>query len=276
MKTYLIAVDMEGVHGVSGLSYEESPVYGIPRTSDEYKRAVAAATKEVNVVVDELFACGADRVVVWDNHGGGGNLDFSLIDSRAEQYIPDNTKPRMEFMSRFSFDGVLYIGYHSRAGSLRGVMSHTYNSQAIQYYRLDGKQVGEFDVDSIIAASYGVPSVFLASDDVCVEQVLSRSPETETVVTKMGLSRRKANFLDENEVLANIRASVKRAVAKDIQPIKLSFPCEIEVRYTKQEVAENNYQRLSAQIPVAWGEDAHTIRATLRSIDDLQLFLIIF
>lgn len=276
MKTYLIAVDMEGVHGVSGLAYEESPMYGMPRTSEEYGRAVAAATKEINVAVDELFACGAEKVVVWDNHGGGGNLDFSLIDSRAEQYIPDNTKPRMEFMSRFHFDGVLYIGYHSRAGSLRGVMSHTYNSQAIQYYRLNGKQVGEFDVDSVIAASYDVPSIFAASDDVCVAQILERCPEAETTVTKIGISRRKATFLEENEVLANIRAGVKRALAKDIQPITLAFPCEIEVRYTRQEAAENNYQRLSAHIPVAWGDDAHTIRATLQNIDDLQLFLIIF
>ncbi|MBQ8342680.1 MAG: M55 family metallopeptidase [Clostridia bacterium] len=273
MKEYLIAVDLEGVHGVSGLPYEESPTYGMPRTTDEYKRAVAAAIKEVDAALDELFACGANKVIVWDNHGGGGNLDFSLVDPRAEQYAPDNSKPRMEFMSRFAFDGVLYIGYHSRAGSLRGVMSHTYNSVEIQYYKLDGKQVGEFDIDSYIAAHYGVPSIFAASDDVCVGQLLERSPQTETVVTKIGISRRRAQFRDENEVLAEIRAGVKRALAKDIQPIKLAFPCEMEIRYTKQEIAEKNYERLSAKVPVRWGEDAHTVCATLNDIDELRLFL---
>ncbi|MBQ7770568.1 MAG: M55 family metallopeptidase [Clostridia bacterium] len=276
MKTYLIAVDMEGVHGVSGLPYDESPTYGMPRNSDEYARAVAAATQEINVVVDELFANGANRVVVWDNHGGGSNLDFSKIDPRAEQYTPDNSKPRMEFMDRFAFDGVLYIGYHSRAGSLRGVMSHTYNSIQIQYMKIDGEQVGEFDVDSAIAASYGVPSIFVASDDVCIGQVLRRSPETETVITKIGISRRKAQFRDEGEVLAEIREGVKRAVEKNLQPKKLAFPCAFEIRSTKQELAEINFEKLSKKIPIEWGEDAHTIRVRLNNIDELRLFLLVF
>ncbi len=272
MKEYLIAVDLEGVHGVSGLPYEESPDLAIPRGSQEYKRAVASATKEVNAVVDELFACGAESVIVWDNHGGGGNLDFSLIDSRARQYVPDNSKPRMEFMDRFAFDGVLYIGYHSRAGSPRGIMSHTYNSRDNQYYKINGKQVGEFDIDSYIAASYGVPSIFAASDDVCVGQILNSSPQTETVVTKIGISRRKATFRNENDVLADIRAGVKRALSKGIKPIKLAFPCEFEVRYTKQEFAERKLETIGDKIPLKLGEDAHTLCVTLLSVDELRLF----
>ncbi len=276
MKTYLIAVDLEGVHDVCGMPYEESPIYGIPRTSDEYKRAVASATEEINVAVDELFACGAGKVVVWDNHGGGKNLDFAKIDSRAEQYIPDNLKPRMEFMPRFAFDGVLYIGYHSRAGSPRGVLSHTYNSVEIQYIKINGKQVGEFDIDSYIAAHYGVPSVFVASDDVCIGQVSVSSPETETAITKIGVSRRQAQFRDKDKVFADIRAGIKRAVTKKMQAKKLAFPCALEIRSTKQERAEKNYEKLLKTIPVEWGEDAHTIRATLRNIDDLRLFLLVF
>ena len=276
MKEYLIAVDLEGVHGVSGLPFEDSPLGGIPRGSTEYKKAVEAATQEINVVADELFACGATRVVVWDNHGGGGNIDFSVVDKRVEQYVPDNSKPRLIFLADFDFSGMLYLGYHSRAGSLRGVMSHTYNSQEIQYYKINGKQVGEFDICSAIAASYGVPSIFAASDDVCVEQISQCNPQTETAVTKIGVSRRKALFREENEVFCDMRAGVRRAISKGVHPQPLSFPCSMEIRYTKQEVAEKRFERLSARIPVQWGEDAHTLQASLHCIDDLRLFLAVF
>jgi len=272
MKEYLIAVDMEGVHGVMGVPYNESPIYSLPRSSEQYRNAVASATKEVNVAIAALFDSGATKVCVWDNHGGGGNLDFSLIDARAQQVTPDNNRPRMEFMGEYAFDGVVYIGYHARAGSHRGVLSHTFNGIDIQYYKLNGKQIGEFEFDSYIAASYGAPALFVASDDVCVGQVLEHSPETETVITKIAKSRRVAEYLDEEEVLAKIYEGVKRSVAKNVQPLPLSFPSAFEVRYTKVEVAEWMYESKGEKIPLTFAEDANTIRATLKNIDDLRVF----
>ena len=272
MKEYLIAMDIEGVHGVCALPYNESPIYALPRTSDEYKQAVVNATREVNAVVDELFACGAEQVYVWDNHGGGGNLDFAEIDPRAKQLVVDAKKPRMEFLSRYHFDGILYIGYHTRAGTPRGILSHTYNSIEIQYYKINGKQVGEFDIDSWIAACYGVPAIFAASDDVCVGQILEHSPETVTAITKYGVARRKAIFRDEDEVLAEIRAGVRESVNKKINPVPLTFPCEFEIRYTKQELAEWFLESLGEKLPLRFGEDANTLCATFYTLDDLHVF----
>ena len=70
---------MEGVHDVMGEPYNVS-VRPISKDTKQYATAVASATKEVNVAIHALFESGATKVFVWDNHAGGGNLDFSKID----------------------------------------------------------------------------------------------------------------------------------------------------------------------------------------------------
>ena len=67
---YLVAVDLEGIHGVVGTPYE-----GLVFGSQEYEKAVENAIDEVNAVVKGLFEGGANLVAVWDNHGGKKNLD---------------------------------------------------------------------------------------------------------------------------------------------------------------------------------------------------------
>ena len=272
MKEYLIAVDMEGVHGVKGEPYEVS-VAAIALGTPSYQQAVASATQEVNVAVDALFASGADRVVIWDNHAARDNLDFSKIDPRAEKLVVDRTKGRLEFLKDFHFEGIVFIGYHSRAGSINGTMAHTYNGFDIQYMKVNGKQLGEFDFDSHIAGEYGVPPIFAASDDVCVRQVLECNPDVVTVVTKYAKGRRKADFRDENEVLSEIAEGVRQAAAKKISPVKFTYPCAFEIRYSSMDVAEWRMAEFSKKLTVSYGEDAHTLCVTLQNVDELRMFL---
>ena len=92
-KQYLVAVDLEGIHGVVGEPYKKLTA------SADYFNAVKNATKETNAVVKGLFDGGAELVAVWDNHGNGKNLDFSKIDSRVIRV----ENPPMEKYERLSF-----------------------------------------------------------------------------------------------------------------------------------------------------------------------------
>ena len=272
---YLIAVDLEGVHGTAGAPFHgEMPHRSLPRDSSYYTQAVELATKEVNVAVKALFDSGAKEVCVWDNHGGGGNLDFSKIDARARNLIPDRAQLRMEFLRDEHFDGVVFIGYHSKAGSINGVMSHTYNGWEIQYIKLDGKQLGEFDFDARIAGEFGVPAIFAASDDIAVKQFSECNPLTETVVTKYGKGRHEAEFREEETVLDEIYVGVKRSVSSGAKPVKFRFPCVLEIRYTRLEIAAYHLETLSEKVSgLGYGEDGNVLKATLQNIDDLRLFL---
>lgn len=269
---YLIALDMEGVHGVMGEPANVS-LFAIGVGTGQYEVAKASAVQEVNAAVKALFDGGATRVLVWDNHGGRDNIDFSLVDSRAEKLVIDRSKGRMTFLSDYNFAGIVFLGYHSKAGSVNGTMAHTYNGRDIQYIKLNGKQVGEFDIDCYIAGEYGVPPIFAASDDVCVGQVREHSPSTVTTLTKIGKGRRKAEFLDEAIVLQQIEEGVGKAMKKEIPFTKLTFPCEFEIRYSTMELAEWYMEILPEKLRgLHYGEDGHTLQVTLQSMDDLRVF----
>jgi len=266
---YLIAVDLEGIHGVVG-----EPNVGLLRSLADYAVAVEGAVAEINAAVQALFDSGATKVFVWDNHAGGGNIDFSKVDSRAEQLIPEKGQPRLEFCKEHCFAGILYLGYHSKEGTLGGVLAHTYNSSAIQYMKVNGKQLGELDFDSNIAGGFGVPALFAASDDICVKQMAECNPDTVTVITKYAKGRNAAEFRTREEVVKDIYEGVKLAVGKKVRSVTFTFPCTYEIRYTRMEMAAWIYESMRERLlDLRYGEDAHTLQVTLRNIDDLRPFL---
>ncbi len=270
--TYLISVDMEGVHGVVGEPYK-----GLLTEIPDYKKACKNGAKEVNAVVKALCDTGADKIYVWDNHGNLDNLNFDEIDKRAQKIIPENNgKKRLDFLTRDNFVANILIGYHCKEGTVNGILAHTYDSSAMQYYKINGKQVGEAEVDAYIASEYGVPTIFVASDDVCTEQLKEFDPRLITAVTKIGKGRNSAEFIQEEKVLEDIYWGVKTAVDKNagMSPKKLQFPCEIEIRYTRTEFALERLNEIKERISdVRYGEDAHVLKMSIKDVDQLRFVL---
>ena len=88
----LLALDLEGVNNVVG-----EPYTGLSQGSDAWEVARHQAVKEINAAAEVLFEMGARKVGLWDNHGGGGNVDPSELDSRIILIKHDNSLPRMDF-----------------------------------------------------------------------------------------------------------------------------------------------------------------------------------
>ena len=264
MSEYLIAVDLEGIGGVVGIPNETLS------TAPDYEVAKENAIKEINAAAAALFDNGATRVAVWDNHGGGNNLDFSKMDPRTEKVEWRQYPYRMDFAKDYNFKGIIYLGYHSREGTFNGVLAHTYNSKAIQYVKIDSVPVGELEIDSYIAASHGIPPLFCASDKACVDQFSKSSPETVFVVTKYGTGRNSAELRDEEEVLREIYDGVAMAMKKNIPILSHSLPLTLEVRYTRSEAAVDFYERGKNDIGVSsvkYGDDTHTLIFDVNSIN---------
>ena len=262
MKEYLIAVDLEGVHGTVGEPYGK-----LSKDAAPYPAATEAAEAEVNTVARTLFACGADRVVVWDNHGGGGNLRRERLDPRIEAADTKGNAYRMDFVKNYNFAGALFVGYHAMEGTPNGVLAHTFNSTAIQYAKLDGVPIGELGVDSYILDSYGVPSLFLSSDDVCIREMQAMYPHVRTTVTKYGKGRNRAELLPREAVLSAMERAVREAVCESFDYTPRPFPsgATLEVRYTRAEHAEEMLHKLKgADISATYGEDTHTLLAPIQ------------
>jgi D-amino peptidase len=265
---YLIAVDLEGVNNVVGDAY-----VGLGKSVSDYQVAINQAVLEINKAVKALFDGGATKVVVWDNHGGGDNIDFSKIDPRAEKMttVLPNVK-RFDFCENYNFKGIVFIGYHSKEGAINGVLAHTYNSSAVQYFKVGGKAYGEFEIDATLTSNFGIVPLFASGDDVFLKEVKSFSPQTEVVETKKALGRNKAIFNDNEVVLQNIYNGVLKAMNKNIPLAKIPLPNDIEIRYTRTERATEiiDIQKRDFKRDFTYGEDAHIIKGYCNNVTDLK------
>ena len=265
---YLIAVDLEGIHGVVG-----EPYSGLLKNLPDYKVAVDGAEKEINAAVRALFDNGATKVAVWDNHAGGGNIDFNNIDQRVIRINAKGDNRRFDFVKEHNFSGIVYLGYHAREGTLGGVLAHTYSSVAIQYIKFNGKPVGELDIDTYICANYGIAPIFAASDDICIDQFKTLAPKAANVVTKIAKGRNSADFIDEEKVLKNIYDGVSEATKNNCPIVSHPTPLSVEIRFTRMELAAEKLELAKKiGIPVKYGEDAHILHFEIGSINDVPVF----
>lgn len=132
-------------------AWSARPGEGLSYGSANAAFAAREVLQEANAAARALFDCGAQRVILWDNHGGGVNFDYHQVDPRCEIALGS-------FHTRFpgideSFAGILFIGYHASASTKDAALSHTYSSKTYQYYRINGRDVGEMEIDAAFAGA---------------------------------------------------------------------------------------------------------------------------
>lgn len=266
-KRILLLCDLEGINNVVGVPYE-----GLIKGTEQWEIARRQAARELNAAADALFAAGAEIVGLWDNHGGSKNIELSDLDERITVEEPKG--PRLSFAAG-AYDCVCFFGYHAMEGTLGGVLAHTMSSKTVQFYKLNGKYIGEVDMDSAIAASYGIPSCFFCGGDIACSQAQRAVEGIVTVVTKTELSRNQAVFRDNEELFADIRDKIVEAVSKSAPVNPLEFPCTMEKSYKRVEDAAVYLTRLrSAGIEADYlcddilGKDAHTVTSSVRNMDE--------
>ena len=252
---YLITVDLEGIHGVLGEEYcalSEGP---------DYQDAIEGAILEINTVTRALFDCGAEKVAVWDCHGSGKNIDFSLLDERIVKVCHDS-RGRFGFAADHGFDAVIYLGYHAREGLAGGILAHTFSSKNIQYCKLNGVAIGELTVDAYATHDHGMASILHAGDDISCPEITELCPGIVTVITKYGKGRNKGVLRPREDVLAELYEATTRAVNGPMPRPVTPFPKDatVEIRYTRAERAEEMMTKAQCLgIPCQYGEDTHVL-----------------
>ena len=267
-KRILLALDLEGVNNVNGVPYE-----ALSKGTDEWKIAKSQGALEINAAADALFRAGAERVDLWDNHGGGHNIDKNDLDPRVTLLDPDLSLPRMYFAD--DYDCVCFFGYHAMEGTLGGVLAHTMSSKTVQFYKLNGKYIGEIDMDAYIAASHGKPSVFFAGGDIACSQAKHAVESIVTVTTKREISRNEAEFRDNEELFAEIGKKITEAVKSEHAYRTLAFPARFEKSFKRVEDTAKYRSRLKNKGINAdylddevLGKDAHTVVSTVYNIEE--------
>jgi D-amino peptidase len=238
MKIY-ISVDMEGVACVTHTDHTklEGP---------EYEMARKWMTAEANAAIEAALETGATEVVVADSHGHMFNL---LPDELHEDALLVRGSPRpltmMEGLDE-TFDAAFLVGYHSMAGTAKGILAHTYIGRAVYALRLNRTTVGEPGFNSAIAGHFGLPVALVCGDDTVDAEVSALMPWTERVTTKWALSPLAARNLTPKASQKRIREGAKRALGRlsEMKPLLFETPIRFEVDFMRP-----IHAHLAADIP---------------------------
>jgi D-amino peptidase len=200
-----VSVDMEGISGVSG-GDQTSP------GGAEYGRSRTLMAEDANAAIRGAFAGGATAVVVNDSHGGQRNILPEDLDPRASLISHSFKRHGMMEGLDDSFDAVIFVGYHAKAGSPRGLFAHT-GSGVVKDLRVNGRSVGEGGMNQALAAWFGVPVVMVSGDDVAVAQTREVAPGAEGVVVKRAINSRAVELVPLAEARRAIEAGARAGVA---------------------------------------------------------------
>ncbi len=220
-----ISVDMEGISGVEKV---EEVFRGLPAYST-FRQVMAG---DVNAAVQGALDAGASDFVVSDSHGYMCNIRGKDLHHKAR--LKSGMKRSLCQFKGFNvrFDAAFFIGYHSKAGTTDGILSHTW-IPAFQDVRVNGLSVGEYGLNGFLTGSMGVPVALLTGDDKTVEQARPLLGDIEYVAVKKSLGYFQGEHLPLGESHARIREAAKRAVQRAARTrpavLKVQLPVVIDV-----------------------------------------------
>lgn len=219
-----VSVDMEGIWGVVH-SEQVSP-------GGDYGHARRWMAGDVNAVVAGLIDAGATDIVVNDSHGGMRNLVADEVNPKAS-LTTGSPKP-LSMMQGIdaSFDAVVFVGYHAKAGTAPAILDHTISSASVRAIRINGRELPEMGINAAIAGYYGVPVVMLSGDtETCAQAKALFGNEFVTAAVKDAIGRTAARLLPLETSRQLLRESALAAFTKrsQIAPFKIAPPYVFEL-----------------------------------------------
>lgn len=221
-----ISADIEGITGVATGQQL--------RNNGEYQRFRKMMTQDVNAAIEGAFTGGATQVLVADGHGNMSNILIEELDQRARLIQGSNrVMCQLEGLDE-SFDGIMFVGHHGReGGSERTPINHTLAGICVNEMKINGKIVGETEMNAMVAGDFNVPAIFISGDDAYVAEVQATLPQVEAAVVKRGIDRFAADMLPPKVAHQLIREKAEVAVkrAKGISPLKVDGPVTFEIEF---------------------------------------------
>lgn len=245
-----ISCDMEGIAGVSvsrqcdHTNMTEYPVY---------RRYMS---QEVAAVIEGARDGGATEFLVNDSHGTMVNLLWDDLPPDA-RVITGSRKPgSMTEGMASGFAGAIFTGYHAKAGTLDGVLGHTYNG-ALFDVRINGTSCSETLINAAMAGYHGIPVIMVSGDEALISEVRTQLPWALGVAVKRGIGKLSADSLSPRAAQAALRDGARRAVAglDRAKPFVFEKPMILEIQTTQVEQAD-----FIADIPGVERIDGRTVR----------------
>ena len=215
------------MEGIGGVGTAEMTRAG----GKDYEVGRRLMTDEVNAVVGAILQRGPAQVLVNDSHGDMQNLLHTELDRRVS-YVQGAVKPFGMVQGLDStFDGVIFLGYHARAGTPGAFLAHT-GTGAVKGLWLNDAEVGEGELNAAYAGALGVPVLLVSGDSAFVEQI-SATVRAEVVATKVAVSPQSARLHHPQVVRERLVAALGRALAQPAaaRPTASGEPVRVRIRF---------------------------------------------
>lgn len=228
MKVF-ISADIEGVAGITDWSEAR-------KGTEEYKYFVEQMTKEVKAACKGANKAGAKEIWIKDAHGSGRNINPSKLPENIKMIRGWSGHPfgMVEGLDE-TFDGVIYIGYHSWGGSNYNPLAHTINSSIVDNIKINGEYVSEFLLSSYAAAYVGVPIIFISGDKGICEHAKAVNENIKTVAVSEGVGNSSIS-IHPDLAIDLIKDGVEEALKEELSEKKIFLPEEfnLEITYKSQ------------------------------------------
>jgi len=232
----LIAVDMEGITGVTHWDH-------VDPSHSEYSRFRRLMTQDVNAAIQGALESGATEILVADGHWHGRNI---LIEELHPHARLNNGSPAPFSMVQgidSSVDGVFFVGYHARAGTLQAILDHTWSSRSVANLWLNDLNVGEAGLNAAMCGHFGAPVLLVTGDQAVCAEALEQLGPLEVAVVKRAVGRMSAECLPPSETQEKICEAAARAVQRlkagqAPPPFRLPPPVTLVVDFVSSDQAD--------------------------------------
>lgn len=232
----LVAADMEGITGVTTWDH-------VTPEHPEYARFRLVMTEEVNAAVRGAFEGGAGEVIVTDGHADGLNILVEKLDARARLNTGNGSPLSMVQGINGEISGVIFVGYHARAGSMNAVLAHTWSNSRVANVWLNDILVGEYGLNAAVCGHFGVPVIMISGDQTACAQARELLGPLVTVVVKQATGFFSAECLPpeitREQVFQAARSAVANLARKEgPKAFHLSTPVKVCVEFLVPHMAD--------------------------------------
>ncbi len=231
MKIY-ISADIEGVCGST--HWDEAD-----NDKSDYAEFQKQMTAEVAAACKGAMAAGVKDITVQDAHGSGRNITAKELPDGVKLIRGWSGHPNamVQELDK-SFDALLFVGYHSCAGSSGNPLAHTMRGSYVDYLKINDKYASEFLLHGMFATTMNVPVAFLSGDEDLCNNVKSINSNITTVAVKKGIGDSTMS-IHPKSALEKIWQGTESAIKGDLTKCLLPSYHEykIELRFKKHQQA---------------------------------------
>ncbi len=232
-----LSADIEGTCGIA--HWDETNA-----SKPDYAYFARQMTREVVAACEGAIAGGAAELLIKDAHDSARNIDPAALPQCASLLRGWTREPLMMMAGLdASFDGAMFTGYHSPAGSNANPLAHTMDT-IYSLVTINGEIASELTINCLAAAALGVPVLLVTGDEGLCESIHAANPNIRTVPVNRGIGNGTL-AIHPDVAMERIRAAAQEAVAastadraKFLYPLPEHFA--IEVTYREHALALRN------------------------------------